>query len=407
MNTLQDIQNQLSNLSVKHKTLTETLKTQLENRKKGNTIEDGANWIETHLALEEIEKPVNAFLDATIRLNITKALTEGRLKPLPENNVVPFANRWNRLLEQPEVIDIFVGKDVIETLRKVIVQKWNLWETGGEDLNERLENGNTEHPQSAPTDLLDSHWDGGKTALRLDGWQPSLYHKRRHNTRGWTPYKDPAPNLLHATCVNIPKGRVFVADMPRFPAFQKRMAQMRSYNVNLGLHRIVRSTVLMGEHNIVQIAAGDSGAEVHRISPQTLIVGRWPDETTREASVSTEIWTVTVVGEQTLLDMGCTSEEIEDALACEDMSVLNLEPGTWWVFWSETMDPEALTAALTPHIVKEKSVSSQQAETLFVMTQNPKPFFGMDNVHIHSFDRRTMEAMLVHLEQNKEKTLNT
>lgn len=337
-------------------------------------------FVAAHDARKAILAPLEAWLDAEVRRQLSHAIASGTLRPMSGGISTPFIDRWNSVLAGKKAA--FLMDDVVETFVDLLRRSIGFSgakddvRLGAEAIQAMLDTGTVATPSVCGNNgMLADFWSGGTFLLTLDAWQPTIHTSvgKGKGTRVATPRPD--TTMYHAS-VEFPTGRVLVADRLPFQATETIIDKVGdSFNVNYGLHRLMRSAMLMGLHNIVQISVGNTDPHV-QIHNGHIAVGR-ADALDTNAQICTDLWMGTMIDVGTLHALGVTDADIAQAIADDEVEELALNPGTWHVFWSEEAAQEATAerfASLYPHTADDRLA--------FWMTQDLVPVAGLKTVQI-------------------------
>lgn len=336
-------------------------------------------FVAAHDARKAILAPLDAWLDAEVRRQLGHAIASGTLRPMSGGISTPFIDRWNSVLAGQKAA--FLMDDVVETFvdllrRSIGFSGENDVRLGAEAIQAMLDAGTVATPSVCGNNgMLADFWSGSTFLLTLDAWQPTVHISvgKGKGTRVATPRPD--TTMYHAS-VEFPTGRVLVADRLPFKATETIIDKVgEGFNINYGLHRLLRSAMLMGLHNIVQISVGNTDP---RFQPHNghLVVGR-ADALDTNAQICTDLWMGTMIDVGTLHALGVTDADIAQAIADDEVEELALNPGTWHVFWSEEAAQETTAerfAFLYPHTADDRLA--------FWMTQDLVPVAGLKTVQI-------------------------
>lgn len=199
------------------------------------------------------------------------------------------------------------------------------------------------------------------SGLRLAGdfvaWRPTLQRfdfSSDATDSSYTPIapEEIAPPGIHHATVTFPTGEVLVHDWFRFQEFAQKMATLDSEDPDINtIQGCVNRTLAYAAANVVSVSVGNSSPDVYRVG-DAVCIGRASDldETRIPANaanqvghVTTDLWWVTMVDRETLLNIletgrtrAAAEQALEEWLAGDGYSTtrLRLEPGIHHVYFS-------------------------------------------------------------------------
>lgn len=338
-----------------------------------------------HDRRKEAFAPLRAWLTSAIGTQLAQAIVSCRVHPLPDQISSPFVDRWNRTLNPRPQQGDYVLNDVHTALVDVVLKELGFTTTSmPEILDARtvealIASGTTTTPHRCNDDMLVDFWNGSNLLLTLDGWQPTLF--TMFGTPNAPRIVEPRPDttVFHTT-ITFPSGRVLVADKLPFGAVQDAINETGDmFNINYGAQRLIRSMILMHQHNILQISVGNTNPHVYH-HEDNVLVGHIRS-LQPAAGTCTDLWMTTMVDVETLQAMGVEDKAIAEAIASGHVQVIDINPGLWNVVWSEeaTQDTTANRfESLYPH--------SDNDRLAFWMTQTIDPVKALTTVKVHTLD---------------------
>jgi hypothetical protein len=336
-------------------------------------------FVAAHEQKTKVLAPLNAWLDAQVRAGLYYATTIGTLSTLPKGISTPFVDRWNSMLTEVKP-PAFVTDDVVEALVAVL-RKAIGFDTGAEAkldaeaIEKLVREGTTDGPYRCDDDMLIDFWSGTNFLLSIKGWQPTIHQRLGKDAP--TKLAQPRPDTLvvHNT-MEVPTGRLIVADRLPFEPCQDIIESVGAgFNINYGVHRLLRSSILLGAHNVMQISVGNTSPGFC-VDGGTVLVGRAQNRAAN-ARICTDLWMATAADAATLHAMGVAEEDIAQAIASGDAFEVIVPPGTWHVFWSEEA-PAHTTAQRLASLYDHA-----EGDEVFVwMTQDPAPVLALDTINV-------------------------
>jgi hypothetical protein len=325
--------------------------------------------------------PLHAWLDAQVRAALATAAAAGGLQTLPKGISTPFVDRWNSMLTEANPA-AFITDDVVSALVAVL-RKAIGFDTGvvakldAEGIERLIATGTTDRPYRCDDDMLVDFWSGMNFLLSIDNWQPTI-HQRIGKAEATKPAQPRPDTLVFQAKLEAPTGRLIVADRLPFDACQAVIDDVgEAFHINYGLHRLLRTSILMGTHNVMQISVGNTDPSFH-VEGGTVLVGRAQNRT-RHARTCTDLWMATAADAATLHAMGVDEADIAQAIAEGEVSEVQVAPGTWHVFWSEDASAETTARRFAP--LYEHADGD---EVHVWMTQDPADVLALDTIKVFS-----------------------
>lgn len=293
--------------------------------------DDSCNWHNVQWRNENKKKKDNTFFNPLNRF-LQDKLTNKQLNKVVygEGHNSFFSNAWNELIEDGKPID---NNDLDSTFYQAInfiilnMKDESLTDdfiqSKYKQLTQRFTDGNFADFELG-SDVCKCHECGQRMRLNFENWEPS-YKVFKTMPDGTLNYKElvPPKNCLDKNItelkVNFPTGELLIADWFRIPEFtdtveykgEDKYSEERSINYAKG--RVKSTTDYAEKFNFISVSVGNSSPRIFK-KGSTLVFGRgkYDEETDEEIApkkfvekgyVCTDLWAVTVIDKQTLIDI--------------------------------------------------------------------------------------------------------
>jgi hypothetical protein len=293
--------------------------------------DDNCNWHNAEWRKENQTKrdntfwnPLNRFLqDLWTNKKISKVI-------YGEGHNSFFSNAWNKFIDDGKAIDTDELESTFSQAVTFIIMNFkdvpmteDFIKGKYEEFNQKFTNGNFGSYELG-SDVCKCHECGQSMRLDFENWQPS-YQVFKTLPDGSLNYKEliPPKNCLDKNVtelkVNFPTGELVIADWFRIEEFtdtveykgKDKYSEDRSINYAKG--RVKSTTDYAEKFNFISVSVGNSSPRIFK-KGNTLVFGRgeYNEETDEEVKpkgfaekgyVCTDLWAVTVIDKQTLIEI--------------------------------------------------------------------------------------------------------
>jgi hypothetical protein len=293
--------------------------------------DDSCNWHNVKWRQEDQKKrdktfwtPLNNFLkDLLVNKQLEKVI-------YGEGHNSFFSNAWNQLIVNGKFIDNNELDSTFYQAVNIIIENFkdeplteDFIKNKYEKFTQRFTQGNFANFELG-SDVCKCHECGQSMLLNFKDWQPS-YQVFKTMPDGTLNYKElvPPKNCLDKSItelkVNFPTGELLIADWFRIPEFtdtveyngEDKYSQERSINYATG--RVKSTTDYAEKFNFISVSVGNSSPRIFK-QKNTLVFGRGeydeekdceivPKNFVEKGYVCTDLWAVTIIDKQTLIDI--------------------------------------------------------------------------------------------------------
>ena len=183
--------------------------------------------------------------------------------------------------------------------------------------------------------------------LSFENWVPQGSYIERG--KGSVPIQPMEPAQLQETMVELKTGNLLVQDWFRIEQFTTPTRREKSFSLNSRKGREEQTRYLAEQFGVVSVSVSDSSPSLF-VEGNQLLVGQYyedegpfPDRFTEVGNVCTDLWAVTLVEYETLVDVvartlpDTAKQVVDDYLAKQPrgsygLLQLQLEPGTYYLY---------------------------------------------------------------------------